>query len=227
MDFSHDGKHIVSASWDKTAKLWDILTAECLLNLTGHKDKIEEALFSRDEDHIVTCSDDGTAIVWCACTGQTLQVLQHGDQVPSAAISPDGRYVITASSKFVKIWETETGNLLFKIAGYPEDNPKPTAAFSPDGKSFIIGSGKQTTKMWILPPEDLLKPHTLKLTIFANFIREYLNSLGEDPASYQGFISFLTKKCGDNAKSYEKIIFDNLHTDMRTYLRALIKGRPD
>ena len=33
-----DGRRVVSASWDKTLKVWDVATGECLATLEGHSD---------------------------------------------------------------------------------------------------------------------------------------------------------------------------------------------
>ena len=34
--YSSDGKNIATASWDKTVKLWDSKTGNCLQTLEGH-----------------------------------------------------------------------------------------------------------------------------------------------------------------------------------------------
>ena len=45
-DFSPDGKHIITASDDKTARLWDATTGQVIRVFTGHKDKLWSAAFS-------------------------------------------------------------------------------------------------------------------------------------------------------------------------------------
>ena len=58
--FSPDGIHIVSASDDYTARIWNTVTGECEVELQGHSDYLNSALFSSDGMHVVTASNDGT-----------------------------------------------------------------------------------------------------------------------------------------------------------------------
>ena len=72
LDFSPDGKRLVTASGDHTAKVWDAETGQDLLTLAGHSDAVNHAVFSPDGRRIATASDDGTAKVGDAETGQEL-----------------------------------------------------------------------------------------------------------------------------------------------------------
>ncbi len=70
--FSPDGKLIVSASWDRTLKVWDSETGQSLRTLEGHSDSVIGCAFSPDGKLIVSASDDSTLKVWDSETGQTL-----------------------------------------------------------------------------------------------------------------------------------------------------------
>ncbi len=73
--FSPDGKRILSASADQTAKIWNAETGDLLLNLSGHTRRINSAHFSSDGSKILTASDDGFAKVWDAKTGVLINAL--------------------------------------------------------------------------------------------------------------------------------------------------------
>ena len=62
--FSPDGKMIVTASQDKTARLWDVSTGQELRRFIGHTAGLENVVFSPDGKYILTGSDDGTAMLW-------------------------------------------------------------------------------------------------------------------------------------------------------------------
>ena len=38
-----DGRRVVSASEDKTLKVWDVATGECVATLEGHSDTVRRA----------------------------------------------------------------------------------------------------------------------------------------------------------------------------------------
>jgi hypothetical protein len=63
--FSPDGKRIVTASSDKTARLWDAETGKQIgAPLVGHEAAVDSAAFSPDGKRIVTASWDKTARLW-------------------------------------------------------------------------------------------------------------------------------------------------------------------
>ena len=58
--FSPDGSRIVTASADKTARVWRAATA----TLGGHESYLWSAQFSPDAARVVTASEDKTARIW-------------------------------------------------------------------------------------------------------------------------------------------------------------------
>jgi WD40 repeat protein len=104
--YSPDGRRIVTASWDKTARIWDAATGQPLYVLRGHVLALQWAAFSADGKRVVTASDDETARVWDAETGSEIITLAgHKGPVLTAVFSPDGQSVATASAdNTVRIW---------------------------------------------------------------------------------------------------------------------------
>jgi TPR repeat protein len=105
--FSPDGTRILTASVDKTARIWDARTGAQLAVLSGHGGEVVSAAYSPDGTRIVTASWDRTARIWDARTGAQLAVLfGHRSQLNSAAYSPEGTHIVSASAdKTARIWD--------------------------------------------------------------------------------------------------------------------------
>jgi hypothetical protein len=90
--FSPDGKLIVTASEDKTARVWDAVTGKAVGEPMRHEEELTGASFSPDGKLIVTASDDKTARVWDAMTGKAVgEPMRHEEELTGASFSPDGK----------------------------------------------------------------------------------------------------------------------------------------
>jgi eukaryotic-like serine/threonine-protein kinase len=146
--YSPDGTRIVTASNDKTARIWDARAGLQLTVLTGHGGSVYCAAYSPDGSRIFTASADKTARIWDARTGAQLAVLSgHRDEVSCAAYSPDGSRIVTASDdKTARIWDARTGAQLAVLSGH--DDSVVTAAYSPDGMVIVTASDDKTARTW-------------------------------------------------------------------------------
>jgi tricorn protease-like protein len=105
--FSPDGKRVLTASEDQTARVWDSETGKEIAILKDVEPGWGSAAFSTDGKRVVTACYDATARVWDAATGTEIVVLKgHASRVTSAAFSADGKRVVTASRDHtVRIWD--------------------------------------------------------------------------------------------------------------------------
>ena len=69
-----DGSRIVTASEDKTARIWDAATGREICGLRGHRTVIRR--LQPDGSRIVTASADKTARIWDAATAKEIAVLR-------------------------------------------------------------------------------------------------------------------------------------------------------
>jgi WD40 repeat protein/TPR repeat protein len=146
--FSPDGQRIVTASNDKSARIWDAATGKQLAVLSGHDHAVRTAMFSPDGKRIVTASADQTARIWDAAEARLLDVISgHADMVWSAAFSPDGQRIVTASfDDTVRVWDAATAKPLAVLPGHRDDVW--SAAWSPDGRRIVTASVDRTARIW-------------------------------------------------------------------------------
>jgi WD40 repeat protein len=140
------GQRVVTASKDKTARVWDASTGRELLKLQ-HEAPVWRAASNRDGTRIVTASEDKTAKVWDAITGQHLLTLRHLDTVRSASFSPDGRWILTGSDdRTARIWDAANGHLLFPPLVH--SSVVYSAEFSSDGNRILTTSVDRVVRLW-------------------------------------------------------------------------------
>jgi WD40 repeat protein len=144
---SPDGKRIVTASGDKTARIVSFDGLEPITTLRGHEDYIWSAEWSPDGTRIVTASGDKTARIFRADgAGEPIVLRGHSAALCAANWSPDGSRVVTASDdKTARVYRAEDGVELFVI---PHDAEVNAAKYSPDGRRIVTASADGITRLW-------------------------------------------------------------------------------
>jgi WD40 repeat protein len=95
--FGPAGK-VVTASFDATARIWDLASRRELATLRGHSGPLLGVAVSPDGALVATGSLDGTAKLWDLATGrEVLTLFGHDIVVNTVAFSPDGRFLATGS----------------------------------------------------------------------------------------------------------------------------------
>jgi WD40 repeat protein/predicted Ser/Thr protein kinase len=144
IEFSPDGKVLVSGDIDGTINEWDVKTGEKLLSWE-HTGGILAVAFSPDGSCLATTGTavDTTVKVWDTATGAKVMTLQgHDASIWSVAFSPNGKRIVSASrDRTVKIWDMASKAELLTIR---EPSAKdgwtiPIVRFSPDGKTIAVG----------------------------------------------------------------------------------------
>jgi WD40 repeat protein/tRNA A-37 threonylcarbamoyl transferase component Bud32 len=138
--FSPDGGRVVSASWDKTARVWDALTGKELQAFRGHGQAVRCAVFSPDGRRVASAGAEGVVKVWEVETGREVHALPgHPTWVQCLAFSPDGKRLLSGGfDGNVKVWDAVAGKEILTF--HDHQRPLYTVAFSPDGKLVASAS---------------------------------------------------------------------------------------
>mmetsp|Transcript_2109 Transcript_2109/g.5674 ORF Transcript_2109/g.5674 Transcript_2109/m.5674 type:complete len:732 (-) Transcript_2109:220-2415(-) len=146
--FSGDGEWLATGSFDKTVKLWNRATGECVRTCTGHVSSVFSVAFSEDGKWVASASGDKTARVWDKETGRcTRTCAGHSSHVCAVAISADGEWLASGSyDKTVRLWNPATGELVRSCAG--AFSTVLALAFSPDGALLASGSRDTSVRLW-------------------------------------------------------------------------------
>jgi hypothetical protein len=152
VSISADGKLGVSASRDKTVRLWALDTGQCLHSFQ-HKEDVTCVALSLEGNYILSGSLDHTARVWSTKTGECLQTFSHKAGVSAVAFTPDPDKMITACDGMgnekdcqIRIWSLKTGQCEKIFQGFKEKVS--CVALSADGKFLAAGSHDKTTRLW-------------------------------------------------------------------------------
>lgn len=168
--YSPDGRQVVTAGMDCTARVFDVQTAKQLAVLQSSPrctDWIRYAEFSPDGGRIVTASSDSRAYIW-ARHGDDWQLqsqLTHPEssgEVTSAVFSREGREVLTASADHrARRWRLADQQIL-QTLDHESDDWVRHAVYSPDGKQLLTASRNGRAMLWEAIPGELRSKQALR-----------------------------------------------------------------
>jgi WD40 repeat protein len=140
--FSPDGLHVVIRTGTLDLTLLDVGNSVTKAKYRGHA-----ATFSPDGSQLASLylSD---ARIWDAETGASIATLRgHQDSVYSAAFSPNGRFIVTASAdRTAIVWNTATDFIVQTLKGHKDSIVH--AVFSPDSLKIVTASADNSARIW-------------------------------------------------------------------------------
>ncbi len=145
---SPDGTFVVSASRDRTIRIWDAATGAERATLVGHTDWVFACAVSPDNSLVVSGGGDGTVRIWDASTGAECRTLAgRFGRVYGCAVSPDGKTLVSANENgTLTVWDATSGAELATLSGHADWVN--ACAFLPDGRTVVSASNDNHLKLW-------------------------------------------------------------------------------
>lgn len=139
---------LASASYDRTVRIWNPKTGQCLKLLQGHSNLVWTVGWRSDSKVLASGSDDQTIKLWDLETGQCLKTLQgHCNQISAISWSPDGQILASGSDDhLVRLWDIQTGECLKTLQGH--NNAIWAMAWHPQGGMLASGSVDRSVRLW-------------------------------------------------------------------------------
>ncbi|KAJ1831322.1 WD repeat protein Lub1 [Coemansia sp. RSA 2711] len=136
-----DGRTLVSGSWDKTARVWDV-GGQCTHTLAGHAQAVWGVLLL-DARTVVTASAD--KLVRCWQDGRLTQTLEgHTDCVRALAAVDASRVASAANDGTVRVWDVGAGTCTRVLRGHT------SLVYAVAGSAGVLASGGEdrTVRVW-------------------------------------------------------------------------------
>jgi WD40 repeat protein/serine/threonine protein kinase/tetratricopeptide (TPR) repeat protein len=138
VQFTPDGKTLISAGHDGKVLIWDWPTQQLQLSIGGEsREQVTAAALSPDGKRLVTGDSGGHVKMWNVAEGRELGTFAgHNAQILDVALSTDGKHVAASSAGTLLVWDI-SGKRLSHHRGAAENFW--TLAFRPDGRMLVAG----------------------------------------------------------------------------------------
>lgn len=140
----------VSASYDRTLRIWDIEAEKLVFTLVGHRAEVNAVAVTPDGRMGISASYDKTLKIWDLSDGRELYTFAgHLDTVRSVAVAPDGVTAISGCADgSIGFWDLAGGVEKGMIKAH--DGLVSAVAVLPDGRRMVSASTDGSITVWDL-----------------------------------------------------------------------------
>eukprot|EP01134_Creolimax_fragrantissima_P007018 CFRG7018T1 len=148
----HPGQtHVASGGYDRTVKLFDVRTGQCIRSFAEHDLLVSSVTFNPHGNLIVSGSKDASVRFWDINSGLCVRtVLGHMGEVTSVGLNPAGSNMLVASKdNSNRLWDTRMVRPIRRFRGHQNTTKNfIRCSFGPGPHMVTGGSEDGTISIW-------------------------------------------------------------------------------
>lgn len=152
---------MLSGSDDRTVKLWDVSTQECLNTFEGHTDYVRAAVFATPHT-ILSSSYDSTVRLWDARlppdSANTMTMRHGGAPVEDVAVFPSGGVALSVGGPILRVWDLAMGKCVRALSNHQ----KTITSLAFDGSRGRVLTGGLDAMVKAYDVEEWKVVHTMR-----------------------------------------------------------------
>lgn len=155
VEFSPDGRYVLSGSSDPAVILWDANTGQEIRRFVGHDEscRVWDVMFTPDGIGALTADSCSRIFIWNVETGGNIDIFEgHPDFVNAIAIAPDGQTVVSVDDSAnsagagVLVWNLKTQEIIHELSGHTHFVIG--VDITSDGRYAVTASRDSTVRLW-------------------------------------------------------------------------------
>ena len=171
---------LISASNDKTIKIWNLNSGECLKTLNDHQDSVTSILITSTA--FISGSIDKTVKIWDLNTYECLETLENNVGVSSLCLMPNNQIACGGFNGYINIWSLKNSG---QIKEFKAHNDYISGLLLVDEAKLVSCSTDKKIKIWslkdIFKKSQALERHTgainnLELALDGNLLSSSLDN---------------------------------------------------